>query len=318
MMKRVLIFTAILILVTMITGKSAYDPVEKQKIIMVKEKGKFALGVLITKVEEEVLKAYGLDGGAEIKKVLDDSEAERIGLKKGDIIVKFASQHINEPSQIRKIVSDIEEQGEVEIVVNRDGKKKTFKATLNPMDPQDIVMNFDGGDIELEGIEKMPKIIKKRMWHHDRKGGFLGVHTKDLSEQLQEYFEVENGVLIEKVIEDSPADKAGFQAGDVITEINDKKVEDYDDLVRILNFYDPEDKVKIKYSRKGKMNNVEVVLGKKEHPEFHLDWHGDMHEEVFEDLEDEMKILKEKLPKISEDVKDGLKDLKIEIEMYFI
>lgn len=317
-MNHIFIFSVILFLSAIMNGVGAYEPLEKQKIIMVKEKGKFALGVLITKVEEEVLKEYGLDGGAEIKKVLDDSEAKRIGLKKGDIIVKFAGQDIKDPSQVRKIVSDIEEQGEVEIVVNRKGINKSFKASLKPVEPEDIVINFDGGDIELESIEKMPKIIKKRMWHHNRKGGFLGVHAKNLSDQLREYFEVENGVLVEKVIEDSPAEKAGFKAGDVITAINDKNVDDYDDLVRFLNFYDPEEKIKIKYSRKGKMNSVEVVLGKKDQPELHIDWHGGMHDEVFEDLEDEMELLKKKLPKLSEDVKDSLKDLKIEIEMYFI
>ena len=33
-----------------------------------------------------------LEGGALVKKVLDDSEAERIGIEEGDIIVRFAAK----------------------------------------------------------------------------------------------------------------------------------------------------------------------------------------------------------------------------------
>jgi hypothetical protein len=42
------------------------------------------------------------------------------------------------------------------------------------------------------------------------KGGYLGVQVKDLSDQLQEYFEVKNGVLVEEVMKDSPAEKEFF------------------------------------------------------------------------------------------------------------
>lgn len=99
------------------------------------------------------------------------------------------------------------------------------------------------------------------------KGGYLGVQVKDLSDQLQEYFEVKNGVLVEEVMKDSPAEKAGLKAGDVIVSINDRKLEDYHDLIRTVNFYNPEEKVTVSYVRKGDTEETKVVLGKK--PAYH-------------------------------------------------
>ena len=84
-----------------------------------------------------------------------------------------------------------------------------------------------------------------------------------MSDQLKEFFKVEYGVLVEKVLEKTPAEKAGLKAGDVIMKINDKKIEDYSDLVRRLNYYDPKDEVTVEFSRKEKIKKIDVVLAEK-------------------------------------------------------
>jgi len=96
------------------------------------------------------------------------------------------------------------------------------------------------------------------------KGGFLGVNAKTISETMLDYFEVEYGVLIEEVIKDTPAEKAGLKAGDVITKINDREIRDYKDLIRTVNFYNPGEKVTVYYSRKGSKKDVSVTLAEKD------------------------------------------------------
>ncbi len=65
--------------------------------------------------------------------------------------------------------------------------------------------------------------------------GRLGVTVQSLTPELEEYFGAKNGgALVSSVTKESAAAKAGVKAGDVITSINGKRVEDSDDLVREL------------------------------------------------------------------------------------
>ena len=63
----------------------------------------------------------------------------------------------------------------------------------------------------------------------------IGVAVSPLGRQLADYFGVGGGVLISSVEPNSPAEKAGLKAGDIITETDGAKVEDVDDLAGALN-----------------------------------------------------------------------------------
>ena len=56
--------------------------------------------------------------------------------------------------------------------------------------------------------------------------GWLGVLIQEVTRELAESFGMDNpqGALVAKVLEDSPAEEAGLQVGDVIVEFNGKKV----------------------------------------------------------------------------------------------
>jgi C-terminal processing protease CtpA/Prc len=142
----------------------------------------------------------------------------------------------------------------------------------------------------------------------------LGVHAKNISDQLKEYFEVEGGVLIEKVIEDSPAEKAGLKAGDIILKIEDKDIEDYGDLVRVLNYYDPGDELSIVYSRKGSKKTIKVVVDKKEGAFPNLRW---IQEGSLPEIMEEMPILEEELEQLK-DLERELDDIKVDIKVLYI
>jgi serine protease Do len=229
-----------------------------------KTDSKPALGVVVINVDGDELKALNLNGGARVKKVIEESEAERIGLKEGDIIVRFDGSDISDPKDLQEMISGIEEEKKVEIVVMRDGKEKKFEADLKPGEKGPFWVS--GGDGKFEfNLDELPHDFTS----FGSKGGFLGVETTRLSDQLKKYFEVDHGVLIESVIEDSPAAKAGLKAGDVITEISGKKIEDYGDLIRTVNYYDPGETVEVKYSRKGKINSVKVELGERKGMKWH-------------------------------------------------
>jgi hypothetical protein len=91
---------------------------------------------------------------------------------------------------------------------------------------------------------------------------WLGVHTTGLTPQLRDYFGVpqEQGILIKEVLKDSPAEKGGLKAGDVIIKVAEKKVRDLRDIKRAINYFEPGDEIEIKVIREKKEKSVRVKL----------------------------------------------------------
>ncbi len=93
--------------------------------------------------------------------------------------------------------------------------------------------------------------------------GWLGVYIQPLDPDLGKELGVKDGVGIHEVIVDSPAAKAGIQAGDVIVEVDGKAVKEVNTLQRTIGSYKPGQTVKIKvvsYADK-KSRTVTVKVG---------------------------------------------------------
>ena len=73
----------------------------------------------------------------------------------------------------------------------------------------------------------------------------------------------DNDLKINNVLDDSPAAKAGLQAGDLLTEIDENHIASYRALMEQLSQKSPGDTIKVRYIRDGKAGIAEVVLGEK-------------------------------------------------------
>ena len=95
--------------------------------------------------------------------------------------------------------------------------------------------------------------------------GFLGIGLQDLDESLQKEFHVEpgTGAVINEVRPGTPASKAGLKEYDVITSVNDKKIEGYKELQLTIAALPPGTSVKLNLIRDKKPISVSVVLGEK-------------------------------------------------------
>jgi predicted metalloprotease with PDZ domain len=325
------IFTILfsLILVSLWTmNVTAADKKVKKKVWVQKMEKKAGLGILVSNVNEDTEKTEGVKEGALIVQVFEESEAEKIGLKKGDVIVEVNNKSVKKPSDLKDALKDAEEGDKVELSVKQDGKLKSFKATLKPFEGGTHPFHIDkaDGDIFIDvdqdpGEGKNLEILRSgdcNIPGRDKEG-YLGVKVKEISGQLLEYFEVKNGVLIEEVIKDSPAGKAGLMAGDIIISINDRMIEDYQDLIRTVSYYNPEEKVELKFVRKGKNKEIKVVLGNKpahqwtmkniKSPEgIHL-LYEDEDENVFIDEDDMVRKMRVKGKKAPEEIIEIRKEL---------
>lgn len=101
---------------------------------------------------------------------------------------------------------------------------------------------------------------------------YLGVRYTMLDEALAKKLNLDiiDGAYIKAgssssetaIVPDSPASKAGLQAGDVITELNNKKLNKDFDLAQAISQLQPGDKIVLKVWNKGQTRDVSVTLEK--------------------------------------------------------
>jgi serine protease Do len=93
--------------------------------------------------------------------------------------------------------------------------------------------------------------------------GWLGVSIQPLTPELARSFGArdDKGILISDVMPDSPAAKAGLQAGDILLEFEGKKLEGPSDLQRAVGLTSPGTTVRAKVWRDRAEKTVEVKVG---------------------------------------------------------
>jgi len=93
--------------------------------------------------------------------------------------------------------------------------------------------------------------------------GWLGVSIQNLTPELARSFGLEGskGALVSELLgDDSPAAKAGLQAGDIIVEFNDVPVESNTHLVHLVADVRPGETVSVKYFREGELRTGSVTM----------------------------------------------------------
>ena len=92
--------------------------------------------------------------------------------------------------------------------------------------------------------------------------GWLGVYIQEITRDLAESFGLDRpkGALVSQVIEDSPAQKYGIEAGDVILEFNGKSVTDSSHLPALVGRVPVGTEVEVKVLRDRKTKTIDVVI----------------------------------------------------------
>lgn len=72
--------------------------------------------------------------------------------------------------------------------------------------------------------------------------------------------EADNGVAVVRVASGSPADDAGLEVGDVITEVNGETISGAADFVSVIRSHEDGDEITITYERDGETTTVPVTL----------------------------------------------------------
>jgi serine protease Do len=195
------------------------------------------IGVMVSDLDQKE------PSGVRVDDVDREGPAERAGLKDGDVVVEFDGERVRSARQFTRLVQETPSGRGVKVTVLRGGARETLDITPESAPAAWSMAFAEPGlraelDRSLRGLGDLPQLAEPMFnFRYDGAGpamgrGRLGVQVEPLSDQLAGFFGVTGGgVLVSSVTEDSPAEKAGLKAGDVITSVNGTPVRDAGDLV---------------------------------------------------------------------------------------
>ncbi len=182
----------------------------KDLLPQLKETGKVTrgwLGVQIQRVTPNLAKTFELDTprGALVGQVFENTPAAKAGLKTGDVIVEFAGREVSDFDDLPRIVASTPPGTKVHVKVMRNGKIRKLDATLERMEDEEATV---------------PAV-------HESTSSEWGFETRRLDDESATELGLEDveGMLVVEVEAGSPAAEAGLRRGDVILEVNRKKVD---------------------------------------------------------------------------------------------
>jgi serine protease Do len=178
------------------------------------------LGISVQDLSPEMAEQFQVKEkeGVLVAQVHQGTGAEKAGLVSGDIIKSVDDKTIKNVNELIKEIQKKKVGQKVKLGLVRDGKPTTLEVTTSAMPDK-------------------PEAIKEKEIEEK-----LGARVQELTPQLTARYRISNeikrGVVVISVEDGSPADELGLQEGDVILEINRKKIEtikDFEKAIKDIN-----------------------------------------------------------------------------------
>lgn len=155
------------------------------------------------------------------------SAADKAGLRHNDVILQLNDTKTNEWSDLSNFINKAKAGDKVKVTYSRNGKTATTDAILT--------------------TRKEVKCIDA-----SASKGFLGISDEDENDE-------EAGVAV-SITKGSGAEKAGLQDGDVVFQLNDTPIADFEDVSDYMAYTKPGEKVLVTFEHEGQRKTAEVLL----------------------------------------------------------
>ncbi len=169
------------------------------------------IGVSISDLTSELKEVYKSEGGAFIINVEKNSPASIAGLKLGDLVVEIDGKIIKEANDLKTIVGNKTPGKTIKIKYERDGKINSTTIILANMDQS------------LNPATKMAYI--------------QGLNLEELTDRVRARYQIPShikGVFVSGVKTGSHANELGFMPGDIIVQVDQMSIENFDDVEKAL------------------------------------------------------------------------------------
>jgi serine protease DegQ len=207
---------------------------------------------------------------------IGDSNDVRVG----DFVIAIGSPYGLTHTVTSGIVSALGRTG-----ISRDGYEDFIQtdASINPGNSGGALVNMSGELIGINSViisrsggnvgigfavptEIASSIMGQILDFGEIRRGLLGVNINSIDAEAAKTLDidVEGGALVTRVFPDSAAENAGLEVGDIIVNVNDKKITSAAELRNTIGLLRSGDNVKIRYIRDNKSRSTTAQLGSAE------------------------------------------------------
>jgi serine protease Do len=173
------------------------------------------IGVMIQDITPELAKSFGLKSakGVLVSDVVKGSPAEKAGLLRGDVILRFDGKEIENAHKLSQLAAATAPNTQVKVDILRNGKAETVTLSTGTMPSEE---------------QTITSPAEQTSW---------GMTVQELTPPLAQQLGLEPGsagVLVSDIKEGSPAAEAGLRPGDLIMEVNRKGINKLNDYQQAL------------------------------------------------------------------------------------
>lgn len=200
-----------------------------------------------------------------VKKISDEEDIE-----KGEVILAFDWE---EKSFLTHISNKSLDKDNLILSSDKFNEEIILTDSLNPYFDNAFLFDLSGGIVGIldkngnaQSINNFRNSINDFLDDKNRGAPVLGVNYIDLSQVVFKDIKREKGALIYpnlqgvSVKKGTPAEEAGLKKGDIITSVNNKKVDKNNSLSYIVQLFNPDETVNISYIRNGEEERAELKL----------------------------------------------------------
>jgi serine protease Do len=215
------------------------------------------------------------DRGVEVKMVDQDAPAGKAGLKEHDVIVKFNDKPVTDMYELKRFIRDTTPDSTVNLSIVRDSRPMDVKVKLTA---RPVFVGMGPIHIPRIDIPPMPNFEVPSVMMLARRNGLT---VEDITRQMGEVFGAKDGrgVLIRSVEKNSPAELAGFRAGDIIVRVGNEPIEGINDWNQVMRQQTSSTKINVTVVREKREQSLSLAVPEKRSEGSSIDFH-DMQEDM--------------------------------------
>ncbi len=169
------------------------------------------LGVFIQQVDKDLAESFGLNKarGAVVARILENSPAEKAGLKQGDVILKFNNNEVKKSKDLPLMVGSTNVNATVKIELLRDKKIITKFIRIEELPDDNMIANMKEKTIDKTTVS--------------------GLTISDIDENMKKNLNIYGGIKVDKISADQ-LNNSKIRVNDIITHINNKPIYNTNDF----------------------------------------------------------------------------------------
>jgi hypothetical protein len=187
-------------------------------------------------------------GGVRVTQVFPGGPADRAGLRVGDVITAVDDQRVRTRDNLLDAVRSRQPGQRVTVAYRRGDETRAASVELGEAPGMFVLGIASSSETAPPEGSSQP---------------FLGIVASSLSDDMKEIAGTDEGVLINELIDGSPAFEGGLLPGDVIVQVDSESVAAPERFVEIIRSREPGDEVLLTYYRMGRKRRTSVTLGER-------------------------------------------------------